>query len=213
MPIERWVIWFAAICTLGIYTVLYRENPIFRFFEHVLVGLSLGYGILVTWTDALLPWWWQPFAGTATAHGQWGYIFVPLAGAMFYFIFTPRLAWIARLIIGAFFGLGAGAALKGFFPQYAPQVTSSFKPLLTHQAPYVIINHWVFLITLVAVMSYFFFSVTRQVRSLAASAGLGRWLLMIAFGAIFGSTVMGRLSLFLARVQFLLFDWLRIARP
>jgi hypothetical protein len=31
---------------------------------------------------------------------------------------------------------------------------------------------------------------------------------MIAFGAMFGNTVMARLSLFIGRMQFLLKDWL-----
>ena len=41
-------------------------------------------------------------------------------------------------------------------------------------------------------------------------ATAGRWLMMIAFGAMFGSTVMARLSLFIERMYFLLGDWLQI---
>jgi hypothetical protein len=33
---------------------------------------------------------------------------------------------------------------------------------------------------------------------------------MIAFGATFGFTVMGRISLLIGRVQFLLTDWLQV---
>jgi hypothetical protein len=39
-------------------------------------------------------------------------------------------------------------------------------------------------------------------------AGWGRWLMMVAFGAMFGSTVMARMSLLVARLQFLLDKWL-----
>ena len=39
-------------------------------------------------------------------------------------------------------------------------------------------------------------------------ARAGIYLLMISFGASFGYTVMGRLSLLIGRVRFLLFDWL-----
>ena len=28
-------LWIGAICTLGLYSVLYKENKIFRFFEHL----------------------------------------------------------------------------------------------------------------------------------------------------------------------------------
>jgi hypothetical protein len=39
---------------------------------------------------------------------------------------------------------------------------------------------------------------------------VGVWFLMIAFGASFGYTVMARVSLLIARVQFLLRDWLHV---
>jgi hypothetical protein len=35
---------------------------------------------------------------------------------------------------------------------------------------------------------------------------------MFAFGAIFGSTIMARMSLLIGRVYFLLHDWLNIAQ-
>jgi hypothetical protein len=40
--------------------------------------------------------------------------------------------------------------------------------------------------------------------------GIGRWAIMIAFGAIFANLVMSRVSLFLGRMQFLLDDWLHL---
>ena len=43
-----------------------------------------------------------------------------------------------------------------------------------------------------------------------AVSRVGIWFLMIAFGASFGYTVMGRLSLLIGRVQFLLFEWLKL---
>jgi len=33
---------------------------------------------------------------------------------------------------------------------------------------------------------------------------LGRWLLMLTFGIVFGNTVMGRFSLFISRLDFLM---------
>jgi hypothetical protein len=42
------------------------------------------------------------------------------------------------------------------------------------------------------------------------TARLGRWLLMVSFGAFFGNTVMTRMAVFLERLQFLLRDWLHL---
>jgi hypothetical protein len=54
---------------------------------------------------------------------------------------------------------------------------------------------------------YFFFSFEHKHTVVRGSARMGRWLLMICFGVIFGNTVMGRMSLFIDRLMFLLNDW------
>lgn len=43
-------------------------------------------------------------------------------------------------------------------------------------------------------------------------SSMGRWVMMVAFGAAFGNTVMARVSLFLGRMQFLLGDWLHMIK-
>jgi hypothetical protein len=42
---------------------------------------------------------------------------------------------------------------------------------------------------------------------------LGIWFLMIAFGASFGYTVMGRIALLAQRLEFLVDDWLWLIDP
>jgi len=204
------VIWATALATLGVYSVLYRENPVSRLCEHIFVGLSLGYLLAITWTENLLPKWWSPIV----TDGQWYWIFAPVVGFLFYFIYSRRLSWLARLAMGLFIGTAAGQSFRGLYPLLWPQVTSSFKPLRATPSvawPNVILHNWLFVIVLLTVLSYFFFSVrpeTKPGRVLSRSGSLGRWFLMIAFGAMFGNTVMARLSLFIGRVQFLLHDWI-----
>ena len=54
---------------------------------------------------------------------------------------------------------------------------------------------------------YFYFS-HEHVGLLGVTAKIGIWFIMIAFGAHFGYTVMGRVSLLIGRVQFLINDWI-----
>lgn len=203
-------LWAAALATLGVYTILYRENPISRLFEHIFVGLSAGYLIVATWTLNLEGKWWQPMVH----QGRWYWVFAPVVGLLFYFIYSRRFHWFARLVMGLFFGVGAGTFFRQFFPTYSPQIYACFKPLRADAQigwAEVVLHHWLFLIILLAVLSYFFFSVPHDRgvgRPLGRFAGLGRWCMMIAFGAMFGNTVMARISLFIGRVQFLLRDWL-----
>ena len=216
---DLYILWAAAIATLGVYTILYRENPISRLFEHIFVGLSAGYLIVATWTLNLEGKWWNPMIHDK----KWYWIFAPIVGALFYFIYSRRLGWLARLIMGLFFGTAAGTFFRQFFPIYSPQIYACFKPL-DYQAGMgiqgvifeLVLHNWIFVIILLTVMSYFFFSIPHEGRfgrNLGRSAVLGRWFLMIAFGAMFGNTVMARISLFIGRMQFLLKDWLGSLLP
>ncbi len=38
-------VWTAVFFTLGIYSILYRENPWFRVAESVYLGVAVGYGV------------------------------------------------------------------------------------------------------------------------------------------------------------------------
>jgi hypothetical protein len=58
----------------------------------------------------------------------------------------------------------------------------------------------------VSTLIYFYFS-KEHVGVLGVTARVGIWFIMIAFGAHFGYTVMGRISLLIGRVYFLYHDW------
>jgi len=120
---DVYVLWAAAIATLGVYTILHRENPISRLFEHIFVGLSAGYLLVATWTLNLEGKWWAPMIHER----RWYWIFAPIVGFLFYFIYSRRLAWLARLVMGLFIGAASGTFFRQFFPLFAPQVTASFK--------------------------------------------------------------------------------------
>jgi hypothetical protein len=215
------VIWIGALATLAIFSFLLKENPLYRFFEHLFMGLSLGWGIVLTWTRNLEPRWFKPLCGLdVPPGGEYSYanllwILALFAGAMWYFIFTRRFKWIARIVIGLFIGVGAGLGIQGFFRLFLPQITGNFKSLWPARASVketiaAAWNNLVFLVTFYSAMAYFLFTFKREGAVLRNVATAGRWLMMIAFGAMFGSTVMARLSLFIERMYFLLGDWLRI---
>ncbi|MDH7482930.1 MAG: hypothetical protein QHH26_13295 [Armatimonadota bacterium] len=201
-------IWIGALGTLAIYSILYKENPIYRIAEHVFIGAAAGYGIFITWVEMLKPAWWDQIT-----QGRWYWIFALIAGAMFYFIYSRRYVWISRIIFGVLLGLVAGGAFKGFVGVNIDRISASFKPLygkgLTATE---IANNALFIIVLLAVMAYFFFSFEHKSPIRRAPAQLGRWCLMFAFGAMFGFTVMARMSLLIGRIYFLLHNWLHIAQ-
>jgi hypothetical protein len=201
---QKLVPFAGAICTLAILSVLYKENKIYRLFEHIFIGLGAGYGVVLVWTDVLEPEWWTPLKA-----GGWYWTFPMLLAALYYMVYSKKFAWMSRLLVSTLFGVAAGQAFQGFAAQTFPQVAKSFKPLWGNGiTPAMAFNNFVFVLTLTCVLVYFFFSFRQDKPAVRGVATTGRWLMMIAFGAVFGSTVMGRFSLFIGRVQFLLYEWL-----
>jgi hypothetical protein len=210
------VIWIGALATLALYSVLYRENPIYRFAEHVFLGLATGMGLYMVWKTVLYPLWYQSLAA-----GQWLWILALVGGAMYYTIYSKRFAWMSRMVMMTMMGLSAGLAFRAFFGTFMPQIGASFKPLVVIQpAPaggmdvgatlLASFTNILFVVTLVSVMTYFFFSFEHKNRGVQNAATLGRWLMMVAFGAMFGSTVMARLSLFIGRLDYLFREWVHL---
>ena len=64
----------------------------------------------------------------------------------------------------------------------------------------------------ISVLVYFFFSAEHK-GVVGGVSKIGIWFLMVSFGASFGYTVMARESLLIGRVQFLLFEWLKLPKP
>ena len=121
-------------------------------------------------------------------------------GLMFYTVYIPRYSWMSRLLMVTLMGHGGGVAFSGLRAPLHPQLTASFLPLLKPGAAILLFNNVVIVVTIITVMTYFFFSFEHRSRAVRGTASLGRWLLMVAFGAIFGSTVMARMALLTYRL-------------
>jgi len=104
--------------------------------------------------------------------------------------YSKKHAWISRVIFGLFMGFSAGGIFREYYETYFPQMASSMKPMTGDPAH--IASVVVFYVIFLAAMSYFFFSFEHKHPAVKTSAAAGRWFLMIGFGAMFGSTVMGR---------------------
>ena len=211
------------VVTLAIFSFLLRENQIFRFFEHLYIGIAAGLGVILGFKNFLWPNVLVPLLGLdlelypdGTPVRSYNYFLLLylapiLFGLLYYFITSKKYGWLAKLVIGLQLGASGGLAFKGFFNQMLPQLSSSFKPLLVfHERSFQFwqsMENVFFLFTLVSVMYYFFFSFKVDSRAGEKLALSGRWLLMICFGAFFGSTVMARLALLVERIQFLWGDW------
>jgi len=100
-----WV-WIAALLTLMIYSFLYKENPFYRFAEHVFMGLSIGYIAVILWFNYIIPNVYQPLIS-----GQWSLIFPILLGLMSFGIFSKKYNWLIRYPLAFYVAAYAGIAI------------------------------------------------------------------------------------------------------
>jgi hypothetical protein len=223
MSWEAATILCGGIATLAIYSFLFGENPFYRVFEHLFIGIAAGFVPILTIKNFLWPNVLEPMLGFSVMQYPDGtyaqpyqplyllYLVPLLFGLLYYALYIPRYAWLAKLVIGFSLGYTAGLTFKGFFAEMIPQVVGSFKPLVVFEGSSILIwqslSNALFVYTLVAVLAYFFFTFKQDGPILARVRVSGRWLMMICFGAFFGSTIMARMALLVERLQFLLGEW------
>ena len=137
----------------------------------------------------------------------------PLVAALMYFmIYSRRFSWMSRTIMLMLLAFDSGLYFRVWAGDWVAQIGDSFRPLVLTSPPYLDVYNLVFVGTLLAVMVYFLFSFEQRNRALRNTATSGRWLMMIAFGAMFGSTVMARMSLFIGRLDFLFREWIPLIK-
>lgn len=198
-------IWIAAGLTLCIYSFLYKDNPFYKFAEHLFVGVSAGYTIAITWHKVILSLIWDPIKTQKDFT-----VLIPTAiGLLMFSRFIPRYRWLIRWPLAFMIGVGAGASIPRIMQSLIfEQTAATLKPInFTTSA----INSTIIAIGVLCTLIYFYFSVEHK-GPVNVVSKVGISFLMISFGAAFGYTVMARISLLIGRVYFLLHDWLHIVR-
>lgn len=216
------------LATLAIFSFLIKENRFYRLFEHLFIGIAAGLGPMLLIRDFLWPNIMEPMLGLTITQYPDGtqsepyqplyllYLVPMVFGCLYYFIYSQRHSWLAKVVIGFTLGASGALAIRGFFSEAVPQIAGSFKPLVVfNEQGFSLLesfNNSLFVVTLLLVLNYFFFTFGREGSTQGKIAPLGRPLLMVCFGAFFGSTVMARLALLVERVQFIVGDWFSAIR-
>jgi hypothetical protein len=123
---------------------------------------------------------------------------------------------MSRIVMGLAMGAGAGVAFKAEINDKLPQIIASFKSPYVPAVDATTFNNTpsniVFVVVMLCVLSYFFFSVEHKHPALKASSRVGRVFLMLTFGVFFSNAIMTRMSVFIERIWFLLTQWLRLGQ-
>ena len=101
--------WIGIFLTFCILSFLYKDNPIYKFAEHLYIGISIGYIITKQYYDVI-----QPKLLYKLWDGQWLY-FIALALSIMFLMRTlsERWNWIGRYPIAIIVAFYAGLQING----------------------------------------------------------------------------------------------------
>jgi hypothetical protein len=207
-PIAILGVWVALFLMLAIYSYpLYKENPVYRFAEHLFVAAALAIGIVVSLTSL------RNTAITPLLAGNYLLIIPIILGFCMYFLLIPKQRWVSRypiaILVGSSLGLGlASNPLPSIVTQIISTVTApKAGTAIWAMFPGSPTGDWfsfVFVaIGLMCSMTYFLLTYehTGPVKPVTIA---GRYFIMLALGAYFGNTVLFRFSMLAERGQYIL---------
>ncbi|MFB0535808.1 MAG: hypothetical protein ACETWR_12600 [Anaerolineae bacterium] len=201
-----WV-WMAALLTIMVYSYLLGDNPLYRLAEHLFIGSSVAYAVVVVIHGVVGPLLLKPLTSGET--GERLLAVVPLVlGLLLWTKLKTSWAWLGNFSLAFLLGVGAALAVGGaLLGSILPQVRATISAIDLFGLE----RGLIIVIGTLSTLLYFHFAAGTKGGLSGIGAGfirawarLGRWFIMIAFGAIFANTVMARISLLIGRVQFLL---------
>lgn len=204
----------AAFLTLGIFSFLYKDNPVYKACEALFVGVSAAYWAIVFFWDSFYRLFWQGAVVVPEGDTARPLLWIGASlGVLMLFRLIPKAGWISRWPLAFIVGATAGLYMMLYFVTNAlNQVSDTMQSLIVMNSTTgniiwtQTIGALVVAVGVFTGLVYFFFSKEHK-GGFGVTARIGIWFLMVTFGASFGYTVMSRMSLLIGRVDFIFRDW------
>ena len=173
-----------AVLAVMAWSILYKQNPLFRVAESMTVGLTLAFvvytGIDILGKRVFTPWSQGVWLTPTTIAALLGFMSWTRLG-------SRSIGWISRWPLACLAGIGTGLAVKGVVgPQILGQLNT--KSLIASD-PLTSVNNVIIVVATITTLCYFTFSY-RHTGVLGALARVGRVFMMLGFGTTLGGFVM-----------------------
>jgi len=186
------------VCTLSIYSLLYKNNPFSVWAEHTFVGMAQAYAFAIA-LDYI-----RDYAITPLSKGNYWAIIPVILGLMTYFRFVDSFRWLARFPVALSIAVGMGVSLRAMIQaQFLSQISATILPLFVGGDMMATFGNIVIVLAVVTAITFFYFSKPHE-GALGVGSKIGYYFLYIAFGVYFGNVYMGRVALFNGRMGDLL---------
>lgn len=191
-------VWIGAYFTITILSYAYKDNILFKFAERTFVAAVVGNSVVMGYNSL------REFGLARLQAGNVAYILPIILGLTLFMRYHGKYFWVSRFGAAFLVGIGTGLTLRttpkaNIIDQLAKAITPGDNMLFWGIA----------VVTTFTIILHFTFTLKQvQAGRLSILPRMGRYLMLAAFGAAFGNTVMTRMNLLIGRLIFLLRDWL-----
>ncbi len=191
-------LWTGWVLMLMIYSYpLYKENPVYRFAEHLYIAVMLAVSLTVNFSNVMRMCITPLMQGNIT-------MIVPLVlGLMIYAMLIPEYRWVSRYPIALLVGAGFGLGIRG---SIGPNIQDAIVSTITRPTDggaMAWINFLYIAVGLICSTLYFLLTYEHS-GAMQVPTRIGRLFIMVALGAYFGNTVLFRFTMLTGRAQFFL---------
>lgn len=199
-------IWLAALFTIWIYSIAFRDNPFFKFAEHTFVGAAAGHS-LVYGVDNILRYGWAPLTA-----GNMLYAIVFILGIVMYMRYHKTYFWVSRVPMALIVGIGIGLTLRTTVTsEFIAQIVSTAGTKILGLDAWLAFSNLLFILITLSVVYYFVFTFPRvHGGKLGLISKLAKYGMMASFGYSFANTVLSRFNMIYGRIDFLIYTWLAL---
>jgi hypothetical protein len=197
-------IWFAALLTIWIYSIVFRDNLFFKFAEHTFVGAAAGHGIVMG-VDNVRRYGLAPLTA-----GNYLYIIVFILGLLLYTRYHGNYFWVSRFPLAVLVGIGIGLMMRTTVTsEFIAQIQSTAGMKVLGTDAWTAFSNLVFIIITLSVVYYFIFTFPKMHGGgLGIISTIAKYGMMAAFGYSFANTVLSRFNMIFGRFDFIMNTWL-----
>jgi len=192
-----WIIGIMIVFTLS-YAI--KESPLFRIVEFFVLGIASGILVINTYKNLLGLVWVK-----GIVEGEyWLVLAFIFSLLLFTRFFGVNIRWLNRWPLSLYVGNYMGIALRASITHNFALITGTLllgKKLTTD------VNALIFWIATMTVISYFIFT-RKHTGALGITSKIGRYFIMVSFGALWGGTLYERLALLSASLKAIVWNLL-----
>jgi hypothetical protein len=184
---------------------VFRDNIVFKISQFTFIGVAAGHSIVMGVKNI------RDYGWSHLADGEIIYVVVFILGILLYARFSKEYYWLYRYPIAFMVGNGVGISIRAaIHSDFIKNIAATTSPLVA-TTPMDTINNIIIFVGCITAISHFIFTYEGMHKgTLGYVPKVGRWMMLMAFGASFGNTVMTRFGMYQGRILFLLREWLQI---